>query len=118
MGHDHHQHRIDPSERLGEAMRCTWISAAINLIMTVAQIIVGWLANSHSLIAHGLHSFSDLLSDFLVLYASREGANPADEGHPYGHARVETAATLILGIALTGIGGGILWESALSLIHI
>ncbi|MGE5386785.1 MAG: cation diffusion facilitator family transporter [Betaproteobacteria bacterium] len=99
-------------------MRVTWISAAINLLMTVAQILVGWIANSQSLIAHGLHSFSDLLSDFLVLYASREGANPADEGHPYGHARVETAATLILGISLAGIGGGILWESALRLQHV
>lgn len=117
MGHDHQQQHITPAQRLSEAMRCTWISAGINLVMTLAQIIVGWLANSHSLIAHGLHSFSDLLSDFLVLYASREGANPADEGHPYGHARVETAATLILGIALTGIGGGILWESASQMQH-
>lgn len=116
MAHDHHL--PNASERLGEAMRVTWISAAINLLMTIAQIVVGWIANSQSLIAHGIHSFSDLLSDFLVLYASREGANPADEGHPYGHARFETAATLILGISLAGIGGGILWESASRLQHI
>jgi divalent metal cation (Fe/Co/Zn/Cd) transporter len=57
--------------------------------MTVAQLIAGWLANSQSLLAHGLHSFSDLLSDFLMLYATGQSAHPADEGHPYGHARVE-----------------------------
>ncbi|WP_234084258.1 cation diffusion facilitator family transporter [Azonexus sp. R2A61] len=94
-----------------EAQKATWVSVAVNLAMTLLQILVGWLAHSQSLIAHGLHSFSDLLSDFLVLWASRQGAQPADRTHPYGHARVETAATLALGLSLAAIGGGILWES-------
>ena len=58
------------------------------------------------------------MSDFLVIYASRQSAHPADEAHPYGHARIETAATLVLGISLSLIGGGILWESGLRLQHI
>lgn len=107
-----------PGERAAEAQRATWVSVAVNLVMTVLQMAVGWLANSQSLVAHGLHSFSDLLSDFLVIYASRQSAHPADEKHPYGHARVETAATLALGISLALIGGGILWESGLRLQHI
>lgn len=102
-------------QRYREASRATWISAALNLALTVAQLIVGWLAHSQSLIAHGLHSFSDLLSDFLVLYANRKGSHPADREHPYGHARVETAATLILGASLAAIGFGILWEATLRL---
>jgi len=102
---------MEASERLGEAQRVTWVSAGVNFVMTLLQIMVGWLANSQSLIAHGLHSFSDLLSDFLVLYASRESSHPADAAHPYGHARFETAATLILGISLIAIGGGVLWDS-------
>ena len=83
-----------------------------------SQLIIGWLAHSQSLVAHGLHSFSDLLSDFLVIYASRQSAHPADQAHPYGHARVETAATLALGTSLVLIGGGILWESGMRLQHI
>ena len=106
------------AERSAVAQRATWVSVAVNLVMTVAQLVVGWLAHSQSLIAHGLHSFSDLLSDFLVIYASRQSAHPADEAHPYGHARIETAATLVLGISLALIGGGILWESGLRLQHI
>lgn len=105
---------IDP-QRYREASRATWISAALNLALTVAQLVVGWLAHSQSLVAHGLHSFSDLLSDFLVLYANRKGSHPADREHPYGHARVETAATLILGTSLAAIGFGILWEATLRL---
>lgn len=105
------------AERSAETQRATWVSVAVNLVMTVVQLVVGWLAHSQSLIAHGLHSFSDLLSDFLVIYASRQSAHPADQAHPYGHARVETAATLILGASLTLIGGGILWESGMRLQH-
>ena len=105
---------VDP-QRYREASRATWISAALNLALTVAQLVVGWAAHSQSLIAHGLHSFSDLLSDFLVLYANRKGSHPADREHPYGHARVETAATLILGASLAAIGFGILWEATLRL---
>jgi cation diffusion facilitator family transporter len=103
------------ADRADAAARATWASVAVNLVMTVAQIVVGWIAHSQSLIAHGLHSFSDLLSDFLVLYASRESAHPADAAHPYGHARVETAATLLLGASLAVIGAGILWQSGLRL---
>ncbi|MDR2188531.1 MAG: cation diffusion facilitator family transporter [Azonexus sp.] len=103
--------------RAAASERATWISVAVNLLLTAAQIIIGWLAHSQSLIAHGLHSFSDLLSDFLVIYASRHSAHPADPDHPYGHARIETAATLILGAALTLIGAGILWQSAVRLQH-
>jgi len=98
-------------QRFRAVQRATWISAALNLALTLAQLVVGWLAHSQSLIAHGLHSFSDLLSDFLVLYANRQSNHPADESHPYGHARVETAATLILGVSLVAVGGGILWDA-------
>jgi cation diffusion facilitator family transporter len=101
----------DP-ERYRIAQRTTWVSAGVNLLLTLLQILVGWLAHSQSLIAHGVHSFSDLLSDFLVLFANRQGNSPADKDHPYGHARIETAATLILGVSLCLVGGGILWDAA------
>lgn len=115
---DHHSHQhpspaelsaeLRAPERLAAAQRATWASVAVNFALTVVQIIVGWVAHSQSLIAHGLHSFSDLLSDFLVLWANHQGAHPADAAHPYGHARIETAATLVLGISLALVGGGIL----------
>lgn len=109
---------VSPGDRAAEAQRATWVSVMVNLLLTVLQLIVGWLAHSQSLMAHGLHSFSDLLSDFLVIFASRQSAHPADIAHPYGHARVETAATLILGVSLVLIGGGILWESGMRLQHV
>lgn len=119
MEHGHHQPAVvSPGDRAVEGQRATWVSVLVNLLLTVVQLIVGWLAHSQSLMAHGLHSFSDLLSDFLVIYASRQSVHPADHAHPYGHARIETAATLILGASLVLIGGGILWESGMRLQHV
>lgn len=118
MAQGEHPAAASMAERAAEAQKATWVSVAVNLLMTVAQLVVGWLAHSQSLVAHGLHSFSDLLSDFLVIYASRQSAHPADAAHPYGHARMETGATLVLGASLALIGGGILWESGMRLQHI
>jgi len=65
--------------------------------------------------ADGLHSLSDLLSDVLVLFANRHGNRHADANHPYGHARVETAATLILGAFLAVLGVVLLVAAAMRL---
>jgi cation diffusion facilitator family transporter len=117
MRDGHQAPQASAVDRAAEAQKATWVSVVVNLVLTVAQLLVGWLAHSQSLIAHGLHSFSDLLSDFLVIWASRQSALPADRAHPYGHGRVETAATLALGISLVLIGAGILWDSGLRLQH-
>ena len=63
MGLEQHPPLATPLERSAEAQKATWVSVAVNLVMTIAQLIIGWLAHSQSLVAHGLHSFSDLLSD-------------------------------------------------------
>src|SRR5690606_20420057 len=64
-----------------------------------------------ALIADGVHSFSDLLTDFLVLYAAKHSHKAADEEHPYGHGRIETLATVGLGIILITIACGIAYDS-------
>lgn len=102
-------------ERFAAAQRSTWVSIAINLLLTFLQVIGGFFAHSQALMADGLHSLSDLLSDILVLFANRHGNRHADANHPYGHARVETAATLILGVFLAALGVGLLVAAAMRL---
>jgi cation diffusion facilitator family transporter len=80
-------------------------------------MVGGFFAHSQALMADGLHSLSDLLSDILVLFANRHGNRHADANHPYGHARVETATTLILGVFLAALGIGLLVAAALRLQH-
>ncbi len=98
--------------RAREAQHATWISIAINLVLTVCQVAIGLFAHAQSLVADGMHTLSDLLGDFMVMFASRHGANPADEKHPYGHGRYETAASMVLGLLLAGVGAGFLLTAA------
>jgi len=100
---------IDTSSgaRYEASRRVTLVSVAWNLILTVAQIIIGFVGHSQALVADGLHTLSDLVTDFMVLFALKHGKKAADEEHPYGHARIETAVTMILGITLVVVGAGI-----------
>ncbi|XP_014680553.1 PREDICTED: mitochondrial metal transporter 2-like, partial [Priapulus caudatus] len=65
------------------------------------------LTHSQALIADGIHTLSDLASDFMVLFAAKLASKDADEDHPYGHDRIETVATVILGLALASVAVGI-----------
>jgi cation diffusion facilitator family transporter len=99
-----------PEERAAAASRSTWVSVGVNLVLTVCQILVGISAKSQGLIADGIHSLSDLVADFVVLFANRHSQKDADEDHPYGHQRFETAASLVLGTLLLAVGVGMLWS--------
>ena len=101
-----------PAERAAAASRSTWVSVGVNLVLTIAQIAAGIFAKSQGLIADGIHSLSDLVADFVVLFASHHAKKDADEDHPYGHQRFETAASLILGSLLLVVGIGMLWSAA------
>ena len=100
-----------PAERAAAASRSTWVSVGVNMVLTVTQIVVGVLAKSQGLIADGIHSLSDLVADFVVLFASHHAQKDADEDHPYGHQRFETAASLVLGTLLLAVGVGMLWSA-------
>ncbi|XAH23636.1 cation diffusion facilitator family transporter [Xylophilus sp. GW821-FHT01B05] len=103
--------RFTPEDRARAARRSTWVSVAVNIVLTTVQITVGVFSKSQGLIADGIHSLSDLVSDFVVLFAGRHSRRGADAGHPYGHQRFETAATLVLGAILLAVGGGMLWSA-------
>jgi cation diffusion facilitator family transporter len=103
--------------RFAAARKSTWVSILINLFLTLIQVLAGYFGRSQSLMADGLHSFADLLSDVLVLFANRHGNKHADADHPYGHARIETAASLILGASLAALGIGLLIAAGIRLQH-
>ncbi len=99
------------AERAAAASRSTWISVGVNLVLTTVQIGVGIAAKSQALVADGIHSLSDLVADFVVLFANRHSQKDADQDHPYGHQRFETAASLVLGLLLLAVGIGMLWSA-------
>ena len=97
--------------RAKASQKVTLVGAVIDLALGIFKVIAGVLGNSGALIADGIHSFSDLLSDGVVLYASKHSAEEADDEHPYGHERFETVATLGLAIILAIIGVGIIYDA-------
>ena len=95
--------------------RATLVAVAPNGARSAGQIVIGLFAGAFSLVADAAHTLSDLVTDLLVLFAGRHGADPADRDHPYGHGRIETVATLLLGLVLAAVGLGFLWTSGLRL---
>lgn len=103
--------------RYRETVKVTLIGAIIDLLLGVVKIIVGNMANSQALVADGIHSLSDLATDGLVLYAAKHASREADEEHPYGHGRIETVATVALGVALILVAFGIAYDSVMRLLR-
>jgi len=99
------------AERAKVTSRSAWVSVGVNFFLTITQIAVGILSKSQGLVADGIHSLSDLVADFVVLFASHHSKKEADQEHPYGHERFETAASLVLGVLLLAVGIGMLWSA-------
>jgi len=105
------------NERFRQTVRVTLIGSAIDLLLGVLKIVVGFAGQSQALIADGIHSLSDLATDVLVIYAAKHAHREADEEHPYGHGRIETVATVLLGIALIAVAVGLTLDAVRRLFH-
>ena len=91
--------------------RATLLGALTNTLLALAQLVGGWISQSQALIADGAHTLSDLVSDFMVLFAARKANAAADARHPYGHGRIETLATVGVGLALAAVAIGIAMDA-------
>lgn len=91
----------------GETKRVTWIGLVINVALSALKFTVGAVGRSQAIVADAVHSLSDLLTDVAVLLGLRFWSAPADKTHPYGHRRIETMVTTIIGAALLIVGVGI-----------
>ena len=109
---------VDSAEKHAVARRSTLASVAVNLVLMTLQIAIGALAHSQALVADGVHSLADLISDFIVLLANRASAEKPDADHNYGHRRYETVASLFLGALLVAVGVGMLWRAGIRLAHL
>ncbi|MBT8544302.1 cation transporter [Polynucleobacter paneuropaeus] len=105
------------AEKQSAAKKSTLVSVAVNLTLTVSQVFAGLLSGSQGLIADGIHSLTDLIADFVVLFANHHSAKDADEDHHYGHQRYETAASLFLGISLLVVALGMLWSAGHKIVN-
>jgi len=98
-----------------EIKSITYFGAAINVFLSVIKIVVGFFAGSLALIADGLHSFSDLVTDIAVVLGVRLGSKAPDQGHPYGHGRAETFSGALVAVVLILVGGGMMYYATVAI---
>ncbi len=93
--------------RYRASRRVTIVGIGVNFGLACGQIVSGITGGSHALVADGVHTLSDIVTDLMVLFAVWQGAKAADAEHPYGHSRFETAATVGVAIMLLLVALGI-----------
>jgi cation diffusion facilitator family transporter len=101
----------DIRAREKQVRRVTWIGLVLNLFLSALKFAAGYFGKSQALIADAIHSLSDTTSDIAVIAGSHYWSRPPDDSHPYGHRRMETLVSILIGIMLFGAGAGIGWEA-------
>ena len=91
--------------------RVLWITLGLNILVSLSKIAVGKISRSMSMQADGFHSLIDGANNVVGLVVATLAYAPPDEGHPYGHRKFETAATLLIGLALLGVAFGVVEEA-------
>lgn len=106
------------ADRSKEINRITLWGSAVNLALTICKIIAGIVGRSSAMVADGIHSLSDLLSDVVVLIFTHISSKGKDRNHSFGHGKFETLATLIISMILVVVGANLMSNGIESIIHV
>lgn len=93
----------------------TIVGMIVNIALSIIKLLIGFIGNSQALIADGIHSFSDLTTDFSIIFGVKFWLRPADKDHPYGHQKIELLVTIFIAFVLMIIGLSILFKAIFSL---
>ena len=103
---------IQRNTREKSIFKVTWIGSIVNFLLVTFKFIAGIVGHSSALVADGVHSLSDFITDIIVIVFVKISGKPEDEDHKYGHGKYETLATAVIGIALFAVGIGLLVSGA------
>ncbi|MDL2274213.1 cation diffusion facilitator family transporter [Oscillospiraceae bacterium OttesenSCG-928-G22] len=92
--------RVESRERYRELRRVSIVTIIANAILCAAKLLIGFIAGSVSVISDGVHTLSDVGTTVVVLFGLYFSKDEADSDHPYGHERIESAVSLLLGVFL------------------
>lgn len=109
---------MNGTDRLKDIRSITIWGAVVNIALTIAKIVAGVVGRSAAMIADGIHSLSDLLSDIVVLVFTHISSKGKDRDHSFGHGKFETLATLIVSIILVVVGAKLMSGGIKSIISV
>ena len=99
------------------AIKTSFITIIINLFLFIIKLILGLISHSKSLVSDAIHSLSDVFTTIIVIFGFIVSSREADENHPYGHERIESAFAIVLAFILLITGVYIGYEGLISLIN-
>lgn len=105
-------------DREKKAARVTWVGFFTNLILSAAKIVAGVVGRSSAMVADGIHSLSDFVTDFIVIIFIKISAKNEDSDHPYGHGKFETFATMLISFALFIVAIGIFYSGSVKIYEV
>lgn len=108
--------KISPEEAVAVGQRVTWIGFWVNAFLGVAKVLGGIFSRSSALVADGIHSFSDFLSDIIVISMVGIAHKKPDKDYQFGHGRFEALATVLLSLILIIVAIGIFYEGIVNII--
>ena len=91
--------------------RATWVGLVANVVLATGKVTAGIVGGSAAVVADGVHSVSDLVTDLALLVGTHFWDQPPDEQHPHGHRRIETLVTAGIGFSLAAVGIGMGWRA-------
>jgi cation diffusion facilitator family transporter len=103
-------------ERSKEIYKVTLVGGAVNVILLLFKFVAGIVGHSAAMVADAVHSLSDFVTDVIVLIFVRISSKPEDKDHEYGHAKYETLAMTIIGVALLLVAVGIVYSGLTKII--
>lgn len=106
---------VNTEQHTAQIRRITLAGLLMNLALSALKGAAGVWASSQALVADAVHSLSDCVTDLAVLVGANYWAAPADEQHPYGHARIQTLVSFFIGLVLAGVALGIGWDAVRSI---
>ena len=107
----------NPDVRAGYTKLTGAMGVIVNSVLCVVKIILGFVIHSIAVVADGFHDFADSLAAVITLVASHISRKPADEEHPYGHARAEYLASLMVSAIIFIVGYQLMRSSIDKVIH-
>ena len=103
--------------RSDQIRNITLIGLIVNIGLSIVKFIIGTLGNSQAVIADALHSFSDTSSDLVILFGVKYWSAPPDEEHPFGHHKIESFISILIGVILILVALGIGYEGLTTLME-
>ncbi|EKM93493.1 cobalt-zinc-cadmium resistance protein [Stutzerimonas degradans] len=94
------------------------VSIITYILISIAKLIIGTIANSSALTADGLNNFTDVISSIALLIGIRIARKPADKNHVYGHLRAETIATLVASLIMMVLGASVVFDGGRNVINL